>query len=342
DGLLQQRMLTDLKHFEGNAQAIRLVVKLLRLNLTYTQTAGLLKYVRPAYEPKPDKAAANHYLNKKPGFYLSEEAFVDELRRVLGMRPGTRHPVAYIMEAADDISYCLADIEDSVEKGILDIRQLADLLVKKFAVHHSPDAPIPGDADNMSFQRMVDYSLEKAEREPINKVSEFFIRLRVKMIHPLVQHAAQQFIDNLEAVHAGTLGRALMEDGSLPHAIVQTFKDVAMEWVFCHPEVETLELQGYRIIQGLLDFYAPLLRLPAEEFQALAEGRQAAAPHPQLLVRRLPSQQIKAYLEAMKGVAEDPLQRQWEFYHRCRMLQDFVSGMTDQHAQDEYRALSAL
>ncbi|HBO5449240.1 TPA: dGTPase, partial [Pseudomonas aeruginosa] len=53
-------------------------------------------------------------------------------------------------------------------------------------------------------------------------------------------------------------------------------------------------------------------------------------------------QQIKAYLEAMKGVAEDPLQRQWEFYHRCRMLQDFVSGMTDQHAQDEYRALSAL
>ena len=79
-----------------------------------------------------------------------------------------------------------------------------------------------------------------------------------------------------------------------------------------------------------------------QEFQALAEGRQAAAPHPQLLVRRLPSQQIKAYLEAMKGVAEDPLQRQWEFYHRCRMLQDFFSGMTDQHAQDEYRALSAL
>ncbi len=48
DGLLQQRMLTDLKHFEGNAQAIRLVVKLLRLNLTYTQTAGLLSTcVRP-------------------------------------------------------------------------------------------------------------------------------------------------------------------------------------------------------------------------------------------------------------------------------------------------------
>ncbi|MCR3765342.1 dGTPase [Pseudomonas aeruginosa] len=177
DAPLQQRMLTDLKHFEGNAQAIRLVVKLLRLNLTYTQTAGLLKYVRPAHEPRPDKAAPNHYLNKKPGFYLSEEAFVGDLRQALGMRPGTRHPVAYIMEAADDISYCLADIEDSVEKGILGIGQLADLLVDKFAVHQSPDAPVPGDREGMSFRRMVAYSLEKAEQEPINKVSEFFIRL---------------------------------------------------------------------------------------------------------------------------------------------------------------------
>lgn len=298
--------------------------------------------MRPAHEPRPDKAAPNHYLNKKPGFYLSEEAFVGDLRQALGMRPGTRHPVAYIMEAADDISYCLADIEDSVEKGILGIGQLADLLVDKFAVHQSPDAPVPGDREGMSFRRMVAYSLEKAEQEPINKVSEFFIRLRVKMIHPLVRHAARQFIDNLEAVHAGTLGRALVEDGSLPHAIVQTFKDVAMERVFCHPEVETLELQGYRIIQGLLDFYAPLLRLPAEDFQALAEGRQAATPHPQLLVRRLPSQQIKAYLEAMKSLDGAAPRQQWEFYYRCRMLQDFVSGMTDQHAQDEYRALSAL
>ena len=104
--------------------------------------------------------------------------------------------------------------------------------------------------------------------------------------------------------------------------------------------LETIRAAHARIAPYIVR--TPLLRLPAEEFQALAEGRQAAAPHPQLLVRRLPSQQIKAYLEAMKGVAEDPLQRQWEFYHRCRMLQDFVSGMTDQHAQDEYRALSAL
>ncbi|WP_263145292.1 dGTPase [Pseudomonas sp. RIT-PI-AD] len=341
DAGLRARMLTDLKSFEGNAQAIRLVVKLLRLNLTYTQTAGLLKYVRPAYRPRPQPGTPACYLNKKPGFYLSEEPFIDDLRAALGMAPGTRHPLAYIMEAADDISYCLADIEDSVEKGILDVDLLASLLVAKFAEQQSPDAIIPG--STRSFGEVVRYAQERSRNEPINKVSEFFLWLRVNLIHPLVRHAAGQFIEQLEAVYQGTLDRALLEDDSLPNAIVQTFKAVALERVFCHREVETLELQGYRILQGLLGFYAPLLGVPAADFLALTGNAYRGAPNLQLLIHRLPSQQVKAYHEALKGLpADSPDRGLWEFYHRCRMLQDFISGMTDQHAQDEYRTLSAL
>lgn len=338
---LRNRMLVDLEQFEGNAQAIRLVVSLLRLNLTYTQTAGLLKYVRAAYAPKPAKGTAGAYLLKKPGFYLSEEYFVADLQAALGLQSGTRHPVAYIMEAADDIAYCLADIEDSVEKGIFSIEQLSLLLIDKFTEHGSPDEPIA--STGRSFRSMLEYAQVRAAKEPINKVGEFFIWLRVNMVHPLVQHAAQQFIEHIEAVYDGTLDRALLEDASLPNAIVQTFKDVAMEHVFCHREVETLQLQGYRILQGLLDAYAPLLAVAPETFQALTQGRCRSEPHLQMLARRLPSQLIKAYHEALKTHPERseelPL---WEFYYRCRMLQDFVSGMTDQLAQDEYRALSAL
>lgn len=341
DEALRTRMLADLRAFEGNAQAIRLVVSLQRLNLTYTQTAGLLKYVRAAYAPKPEKGSPGAYLHKKPGFYLSEERFVAELQAALGLAPGTRHPVAYIMEAADDIAYCLADIEDSVEKGIFSIGQLAGLLVEKFAEHGSPDEPIA--ATGRSFRSMVAYAESRAQKETINKVGEFFIWLRVNMVHPLVQHAARQFIEHVEAVYHGTLDRALLEDASLENAIVQTFKDVAMEHVFCHHEVETLQLQGYRILQGLLDFYAPLLRVPVPVFHALTEGVCRSEPHLQMLARRLPSQLIKAYHEALKdhseGESDYPL---WAFYYRCRMLQDFVSGMTDQLAQDEFRTLSAL
>jgi len=341
DDALRCQMLADLKQFEGNAQAVRLVVSLLRLNLTYTQTAGLLKYVRAAYAPRPAKGTPGAYLHKKPGFYLSEESFVSDLRTALDLQPGTRHPVAYIMEAADDIAYCLADIEDSVEKGIFTIEQLSQLLLAKFAEHGSPDEPIA--ATGRSFRSVLAYAESRAQKEPINKVGEFFIWLRVNLVHPLVQHAAQQFIENIEAVYHGTLDRALLEDASLPNAIVQTFKDVAMDRVFCHREVETLQLQGYRILQGLLDAYAPLLRVSPSTFQALTEGVCRSEPHLQMLARRLPSQLIKAYHEAIKLHAECasnwPL---WEFYYRCRMLQDFVSGMTDQLAQDEYRTLSAL
>ena len=344
---LRARMLRDLTRFEGNAQGIRLVVRLLRLNLTYLQTACILKYVRPAHAEAPPRGSAGAYLAKKPGFYLSEEAFVSALGETLGVIPGRRHPFAYIMEAADDIAYCLADIEDSVEKGILEVEPLGRLLLSAFGRRADPDQPIvaPGGAQGASFRERVEDALQHAASEPINRVGEFFVRLRVNMIHPLVQQAASQFIDNIEAVYHGSLDRALLEDGSLASAIVETFKDIAREHVFCDHEVETLHLRGYRILQGLLDFHAPLLRVSPEQFQALLGGRAGALfPQLQMLARRLPAQLLRAYDEGVRqasgqGAGDAAL---WEFYLRCRMLQDFISGMTDHQAMDQYRELAAL
>lgn len=343
---LRARMLLDLACFEGNAQGIRLVVSLLRLNLTYLQTACILKYVRPAYAMAPPPGTAGSYLGKKPGFYLSEEPYIRALGEALGMAEGRRHPLVYIMEAADDIAYCLADIEDSVEKGILDIESLGQLLLGHFARRADPEQAIeePDSGRRVSFRERVEDALQHAAREPINKVGEFFVRLRVNMIHPLVQHAAGQFIANIEAVYHGSLDRALLEDGSLASAIIATFKDVAKEKVFCYREVETLHLRGYRILQGLLDFYAPLLRVPPQQFQALASGQSRGSPQLQMLARRLPAQLLRAYDEGVRQTAtlEGGDAQLWEFYQRCRMLQDFVSGMTDHQADDEYRVLAAL
>src|SRR3546814_14359210 len=125
---------------------------------------------------------------------------------------------------SDDIAYCLADIEDSVEKGIFSIEQLAQLLLAKFALHGSVDAPVPG--PERSFRGMVNYALERAQKEPINKAGEFFIWLRVNMIHPLVQHAARQFIDTIAAVYHGTLDRALLEGDSRPTATINPSHDM--------------------------------------------------------------------------------------------------------------------
>ncbi len=231
---------------------------------------------------------------KKPGYYFSERQFVAEMQETLEMRPGHRFPLTYLMEAADDISYCLADLEDAIDKGILSIRQLAQLLIEQFARLRPLDADekhfyAPGRRNASSFADLVHYALERADKESINKDHEFFVWLRVSLTHPLVQHAAQAFIDNIEAVYEGRLNRALLEDNSPCHAIVSTLKKVAIRHVFSVDEVKTLELQGYRILTGLLDHYRPLLRLSRSQFGQVLEGKKQGLLLEGLLVRRLPT-----------------------------------------------------
>jgi dGTPase len=65
---------------------------------------------------------------KKPGYYLAEEGYIARLRKELDLAPYNRFPLTWIMEAADDISYCVADLEDAVEKRIFSVEQLYQLL----------------------------------------------------------------------------------------------------------------------------------------------------------------------------------------------------------------------
>jgi dGTPase len=342
---LQQRLISDLSHFEGNAQAIRLSHSLLRLNLTYAQSACILKYTRLAAESRPPAGDAFSYLKKKPGFYLSEQSHIQELQQVLGIEQGCRYPLSYIMEAADDISYCLADIEDGVEKGLMSYQTLAQLLIENYAQHEggADVAQFPPEQPKRSFREIVDYACERASRETINKAHEFFIWLRVGLIHHLVEHAAQGFIDHIEQVAQGRLNRALLEDDTPCHQVIATFKNIAFEHFFSHPEVETLDLQGHHILTALLNHYRPLLMLDTAAFTQLSQGQYRGFLVESLLFKRLPNKHIRAYQEAMAAIPVDQAHYSlWEQYYRCRLLQDMVSGMTDQYALDEYRTLSAL
>ncbi|WP_240220515.1 dGTPase [Rheinheimera hassiensis] len=335
---LWRTLTTELAQFEGNAQAIRLVHSLQRMNLTYAQTACILKYTRCATATKPDKQCSLSYLQKKPGYYFSEQPFVEQLWQALGTAPGCRHPLTYIMEAADDISYCLADIEDAVEKGLFSLKELAHQLNIAFTELEPSGRLITTQrGGSASFSALIKAALDTAEAEPVNSVSAFFIRLRVMMIHPLVRHAANQFISNITAVYDGSLNRALLEDGSQYHAITSAFKQVARQFVFNQPEVETLELQGFRIIAGLLGSYQPLLLLSRAEFDAVLQSDGYHLAQQQRLAHRLPNKHLAAYQLAVAQLAPDD--NALELYYRCRLLQDFISGMTDHFAFDEYQTL---
>ncbi|VAW45542.1 Deoxyguanosinetriphosphate triphosphohydrolase, partial [hydrothermal vent metagenome] len=161
---------------------------------------------------------------------------------------------------------------------------------------------------------------------------------RVNLIHHLIDHASNRFIDNIKAVYTGSLNQALLEDGSVADKIVQTFKQVGYQHVFNHQEVQNLELQGHRIITGLLDIYHRLLQLSGNQFNNLTQGNSQGMSYAALLLNRVDSKIIKAYRQSVEQQSLD--HELWEFYYRCRLIQDHVSAMTDHSALDEYKLLT--
>ncbi|AJE37733.1 hypothetical protein V469_18505 [Aeromonas hydrophila J-1] len=113
----------DLLVFDGNAQSLRLVHSLHELNLTLGQLAALCKYPQ-----QPLHGGQHHGWASKRGIFFSEQPLYRALGQSLGLAPGCRHPLVYIMEAADDISYCIADLEDAVDRRILSLSELQQAL----------------------------------------------------------------------------------------------------------------------------------------------------------------------------------------------------------------------
>ena len=130
DKLLTPQMAGDFYHFEGNAQALRLLTKLHFLvdengmNLNYTLLNTIIKYPVSSVEIDKDSGEIR---TKKMGYYYAEQDIFKEITKSTGA-VGCRHPLAFILEAADDIAYKTADIEDAAKKGFITYQQLLDEL----------------------------------------------------------------------------------------------------------------------------------------------------------------------------------------------------------------------
>ena len=124
---LTEQMRRDFLYFEGNAQALRLVSRLHfmvdehGMNLTYALLNAMIKY--PVASTGIDKKSGD-IRAKKMGYFAAEEALYRDIAAATGA-DGVRHPLAFLLEAADDIAYRTADIEDGFKKGML---SYADLL----------------------------------------------------------------------------------------------------------------------------------------------------------------------------------------------------------------------
>ena len=121
EDILSEQMKQDFYHFEGNAQALRLVTRLHYLvdehgmNLTYALLNTIIKYPVPSTGIRPD---SGNIKDKKMGYYLADEEIFRKVTETTGAG-NSRHPLTYILEAADDLAYKTADIEDAFVKGFI-------------------------------------------------------------------------------------------------------------------------------------------------------------------------------------------------------------------------------
>lgn len=333
---LKNLLVKDICNYDGNAQAIRIITKLQRLNLSYFQIIAVLKYTRGAFEDKPKSDDTLNYIKKKPGFYYSEKNLVEKIQTTLNIKTGHRFPITYIMEAADDISYLTADLEDSVEKGILSLDDVYTIIKTECQKQ-----------DEEFLLEIIDKQYEKAKKnEEPYQFNMFFTFLRVTLVTNFVKHVSVVFMQNHQSIFEGSFNYALLEydKQSKYYKALKVLQDISKKYIYQNKEVQTLELQAYTIVNSLFDIYKPLLELETHDFAELLKDEKIDCFVSKRFIKRISSKQIVAYKNDIEKLNKDNIEEFniLEFYYRVRLIIDYISGMTDDFALEEYQILSAI
>lgn len=230
---------SDLTHFEGNANSLRLLTHQFAgrrpggFAMTYSALASIVKY--------PFDSTQTYGKGGKFGFFISELPTYRKIAAELGI-PAlnaqatvfARHPLVYIVEAADDICYQIMDIEDAHKLKILSHDDTIDLLMAFVAPENIP-------ACRASMSRVAD---------PNEQVAY----LRSTVIGLLTENCAQTFLENEERILRGELTGSLisnMRNSRITTAYAECSK-AAYAHIYAAPEVVDIELAGHRIINYLL------------------------------------------------------------------------------------------
>ncbi|MFW3328758.1 dGTPase, partial [Aliarcobacter butzleri] len=125
---------------------------------------------------------------------------------------------------------------------------------------------------------------------------------------------------------------------------LKILQDISTKYIYQNAEVQTLELQAYTIINSLFEIYKPLLELDEVDFSKLLKDEKIDCFISRRLIKRISKKQIVAYKNDVEKLDKQNLQEYkiLEFYFRVRLIIDYISGMTDDFALEEYKVLLAM
>lgn len=306
----------DFEDFEGNAQGFRIFAKLQGrerkggLRLTLATVGAMMKYPHSSDISNIDAETSKHDVSRKKfGFFHDDADLACEALDKLKVKKTanevySRHPLALLMEAADDICYAIIDLEDACLLKVISYQSVEELLM-----------PI---ANKNNDFKVPDYEDEQTK----------LAVLRANSINVLTMACEKVYKNNLIDIEAGNFAYSLISQTGELHDIHEELKNHARKKVYTNERVLQVEYAGYQAIGGLLDIYSAAI-VPDH---ADAKGEK---------IRELFPKHYFLLGKEMTG-SPDALINQLSSYQRLLVVTDYISGMTDRFAVELFQRLSGI
>jgi dGTPase len=300
--LVTETQWDDLTHFEGNANALRLLTHQFNgrrkggFVLTYASLSALVKYPFSSADMKKNKY----------GYFQTEKEIFDTIAQQTGLKVldpqkgiYARNPLVYLVEAADDIAYLVMDIEDAHKLGILSESETKEILNSFF----------DGSDKKAFIKKQNEVFLE------VTDVNEQIAFLRASAINRLANETAKVFIQNISSIMEGDFEGALIKH--LPNSLKESMEQssrLSTQKIYRNRAVVEVEITGHNVLSTLVEEFTSAILQPQLSYS-------------KKLIALMPSQ--------YQYNGDDP-------YLKIRSVLDFISGMTDLYALDLYKLIKGI
>lgn len=249
----------DLCRFEGNANGFKLLTESLEgtpggLRLSHATLGAYMKYPKASLPHKPTP----HVADKKFGYFQANQSSFETIAEEMGLKSKKRyhrHPLAFLVEAADDICYTIIDFEDGINLGWIEEDYALEYLIK-----------------------LVKDSMNTEKYSSLKHTSQRMSYLRALAINSLIFDAVNTFVANEKDILNGTFPHALL-DKSKYKAQMDDVIAISVEKVYRSTEVLQKEIVGYKVISSLLSSFCTA---------AVNEFKGTTTPYDKLLLRMVP------------------------------------------------------
>ena len=321
-----EQIKNDFLKYEGNAQTIRLISKLqiladfYGLNLTCATMSAACKYIASAIE-----ICEQPHEKSKLGYFTSEQRLMERIQEETGTK-GTRNPITYIVEAADDIAYSVVDVEDGVKKGVISWDDLREKLEEEFSEASKGVSESGSGMLELCFSKADGY-LKKGDPSILEKgkphddaMAQAF---RIFAIIESAKAINRAFEEKYKDIMTGDYHGELYKD-SKACALIKACKKVGQKYIYCSKETLKLELMGRRVIQDLMDVF----------WEGASEGSKDGSEFARKIYD-LTSRDYRVIYEKAMEKKEFPAE-----YCQMQLMTDYICGMTDTFACTLHKRLT--